>query len=52
MHSPPIIFQGIPIGGVKNAMQRDGLDPDIMDLDPNKSVASQKKKDDDKKDDG
>ena len=28
-------------------MQRDGQDPAIMDLDPNKSVASQMKKEDD-----
>ncbi|KAL7542696.1 hypothetical protein ACHAXR_011993, partial [Thalassiosira sp. AJA248-18] len=38
---------GLPMGAVKNAIQRDGLDPSIMDLDPNKSVASQTKKDDD-----
>ena len=30
------------MGAVQNAMQRDGLDPTIMDLDPEKSVASQK----------
>lgn len=35
------------MGAVKNAMQRDGLDPEIMDLDPNKSVASQMKNADD-----
>jgi hypothetical protein len=35
------------MGAVQNAMQRDGLDPSIMDLDHNKSVASQQKKDDD-----
>jgi hypothetical protein len=35
------------MGAVKNALVRDGLDPDIMDLDPNKSVASQMKKDED-----
>ena len=29
------------MGAVQNAMLRDGLDPAIMDLDPNKSVASQ-----------
>ena len=29
------------MGAVQNAMQRDGLDPSIMDLDPEKSVASQ-----------
>merc|ERR1712194_259264 len=32
---------GLPLGAVKNAMQRDGLDPSIMDLDPEKTVASQ-----------
>ena len=35
------------MGAVQNAMQRDGLDPNIMDLDPNKSVASQLKKEED-----
>ena len=35
------------MGAVKNAMQRDELDPTIMDLDPNKSVVSQRKKEDD-----
>ena len=34
-------FQGLPKGAVQNAMERDGLDPSIMDLDPEKSVASQ-----------
>ncbi len=29
------------MGAVQNAMTRDGLDPAIMDLDHNKSVASQ-----------
>ena len=29
------------MGAVKNAMTRDGLDPTIMDLDHDKSVASQ-----------
>lgn len=29
------------MGAVKNALQRDGLDPAIMDLDHDKSVASQ-----------
>ena len=29
------------MGAVQNAMQRDGLDPSIMDLDPKKSVARQ-----------
>ncbi len=36
-----LFFQGLPIGAVKNAMQRDGLDPSIIDLDHNKSVSSQ-----------
>jgi hypothetical protein len=31
----------LPIGAVKNALVRDGKDPNIMDLDPNKSVKSQ-----------
>ena len=35
------------MGAVKNAMTRDGLDPAIMDLDHDKSVASQMKDDDD-----
>ena len=36
------------MGAVQNAMQRDVLDPSIMDLDPERSVASQldKNKDD------
>ena len=29
------------MGAVQNAMQRDGLDPSIMDLDPEKSSANQ-----------
>jgi hypothetical protein len=36
-------FQGLPLGAVKNALQRDGLDAAIMDLDPEKSLASQQK---------
>lgn len=35
------------MGAVQNAMQRDGLDHTIMDLDHSKSVASQIKKDED-----
>ena len=35
------------MGAVQNAMQRDGLDPTIMDLDPDKSLASQLKKEED-----
>ena len=30
------------MGAVKNAMQRDGLDPTILDLDPEKSLESQR----------
>jgi hypothetical protein len=37
----PVTFQGLPMGAVQNAMTRDGLDPAIMDLDHDKSVASQ-----------
>ncbi|KAL7551802.1 hypothetical protein ACHAWF_014998 [Thalassiosira exigua] len=47
LNKDPAYEKGLPMGSVKNAMQRDGLDPGIMDLDPNKSVASQMKKDDD-----
>ena len=39
------------MGPVKNAMTRDGLDPAIMDLDHDKSVASQMKSDDEDDDD-
>lgn len=35
------------MGAVQNAMQRDGVDPTIMDLDHEKSVASQRKKTED-----
>ncbi len=37
------LIQGLPMGAVQNAMQRDELDPSIMELDHNKSVASQLK---------
>ena len=37
---------------MKNAMQRDGEDPSIMDLDPEKSVASQLDKEDEVVDKG
>lgn len=36
-----MLKMGLPMGAVKNALQRDGLDPAIMDLDHDKSVASQ-----------
>lgn len=32
---------GLPLDAVKHAMQRDGKDPTIMDLDPDKSLKSQ-----------
>jgi hypothetical protein len=43
------LLQGLPKGAVQNALQRDGLDPSIMDLDPDVSVRSQigKEKDND-----
>jgi hypothetical protein len=36
-----MLTMGLPIGAVKNAVLRDGKDPSILDLDPNKSVKSQ-----------
>jgi hypothetical protein len=36
-----MLVMGLPIGAVKNAISRDGKDPSIMDLDPNKSVKAQ-----------
>jgi len=38
-----MIKTGLPPGAVRNAMQRDGLDPSILDLDPEKSLTSQSK---------
>ena len=38
-----MLQMGLPIGAVKNALQRDGLDPSIMDLDATKSLSSQVK---------
>ncbi|CAJ1948777.1 unnamed protein product [Cylindrotheca closterium] len=38
-----MIGMGLPIGAVKNALERDGKDPDVLDLDPEKSVAYQLK---------
>lgn len=42
--STPFSFRmlkvGLPIGAVKNALQRDGQDPSIMDLDQNRYVIS------------
>lgn len=40
------------MGAVKNAMQRDGVEPSIMDLDPEKSVASQLETEEAEVDDG
>ena len=34
---------GIPLGAVKQALQKEGKDPNIVDLDPNKSLSSQEK---------
>jgi hypothetical protein len=36
-----MLKMGLPMGAVKNAVQRDGKDPSMMDLDPNKSIMSQ-----------
>jgi hypothetical protein len=36
-----MLTMGLPVGAVKNAISRDGKDPSIMDLDPNKSLKSQ-----------
>ena len=38
-----MLGMGLPIDAVKNALSRDGKDPNIMDLDPNKSLAFQSK---------
>lgn len=40
------------MGAVQNAMQRDGLDPSIMNLDPEKSIASQLNKEEELVDKG
>ena len=37
---------GIPSGAVRQALQKEGKDPNIIDMDPEKSYASQVKKDD------
>jgi len=36
-----MLKMGLPRGAVQNAMQKDGKDPSIMDLDPDKSLKSQ-----------
>jgi len=46
-----MLKMGLPMGAVKNALTRDGKDPSIMDLDPNKSIKSQMKSDDDEEKD-
>jgi hypothetical protein len=43
---------GLPAGAVKNALQRDGKDPSIIDLDPEKSLKSQSGGAVEEKDDG
>lgn len=34
---------GIPLGGVRQALQKEGKDPNIIDMDPEKSYLSQVK---------
>ena len=36
-----MLRMGLPTGAVKNALQRDGEDPSILDLDPDKSLLTQ-----------
>ncbi len=38
-----ILQMGLPIGAVRQALQREGKDPNIVDMDPEKSYASQNK---------
>ena len=45
-----MLKMGLPLGAVKNAVQRDGKDASVMDLDPNKSIKSQMGDDGDKDD--
>jgi hypothetical protein len=40
-----MLSMGIPLGAVKNAVQRDGKDPSILDLDHTKSIAEQRSSD-------
>ena len=40
---------GIPSGAVRQALQKEGKDPNIIDMDPEKSYASQVKKKDEVK---
>ena len=41
---------GLPVGAVQQALKREGKDPEIINMDPDKSYASQVKGDE--KDDG
>lgn len=43
---------GLPAGAVKNAILRDGKDPSIIDLNPEKSLKSQIDGPNEEKDDG
>eukprot|EP00957_Ditylum_brightwellii_P148666 11318667-Ditylum_brightwellii.AAC.1 len=47
-----MLKMGLPMGAVQNALQRDGKDPGIMDLDPEKSLKSQLKKEEEEEDTG
>ena len=47
-----MLSMGLPKDAVKNALVRDGKDPSIMDLDPDKSVKSQTGGGEEAKDDG
>ena len=38
-----MLKMGIPIGAVRQALQKEGKDPDIAEMDPNKSLSSQQK---------
>ena len=38
-----MLKMGIPLGGVRQALQKEGKDPDIAEMDPNKSLSSQEK---------
>lgn len=47
-----MLAMGLPAGAVKNALQRDGKDLSIIDLDPDKSLKSQSGGAVEEKDDG
>ncbi len=38
-----MLKMGIPLGAVRQALQKEGKDPDIAEMDPNKSLSSQQK---------